>query len=333
MSPMTRFSILRFLLFALAVTAQSVAFASSQIRFSEASKSDDKLVETVAAVESLYGGASLEEIKITMGGTPAQANVYLNEIVTGTSEVNRLSRAILIHEIGHIVFWRNRNRLLNSEHLQALEQMGEAIRMSDEMMKRFEKNSGNSFKKLCGAQQFGQFNREINPFPKFGRLCDRIKRQFELVDKRFVETHRERKLIAPYDEFFADLLAVLTLNDPESISRDTRDGLRSFAGNPVEAHDKEQFLQAIHCDAHTFFRSARPLVWRQYQIWGANRESARRVLAITIRAIGKEIKRRSLDPAWVEQSKESVDLSFLQTLSEEFRLVESEPASSGVTQE
>lgn len=116
----------------------------------------------------------------------------------------------------------------------------------------------------------------------------------------------------PYDELFADTLAVFIAKDPDAMAQVEVDSIRSF--NPKQKKPGN-YLEEI--DSHTFFFDSRQVLWSKYKQKGLSIEYAQKILFVLYKTIWAEISYRAANETLINLSKLEIDHSFLTRLSRE----------------
>ncbi len=104
----------------------------------------------------------------------------------------------------------------------------------------------------------------------------------------------QRVFIDPYNEFFADLLAVLVLGDGEAIANklvQERSTPRNFTSEgSVRSHNHEP---GKWVDFHDYFFEVRKYIWERFAKENKSKASAQNILRKTYKTIGKILIKRA----------------------------------------
>lgn len=123
------------------------------------------------------------------------------------------------------------------------------------------------------------------------------------------EDHPIQRVVKSYNEFFADLFAVLALNDAKGMAHVEKDIVRSFDPAAIAPSD---YLDQI--DPHQYFFSSRKYIWRVFQNLRSSPEATRVIMSNVYQIIWAEILTRSKSENLILLSKAEIDERFLQAL-------------------
>jgi len=241
---------------------------------------------------------------------------------------------ILAHEYGHLIFMENYS--LREPIWRDL--FGDYKKLVDEKTKELEAIQL-EMNKVDEQPIDGMTPEQINELrAKWGELyqkyTDLLNEIFHLGDKFIVIA----KKVTTYDEFFADVVAVIYTGDSSIIDRSvsftrTLQGSNKYTKHSSESDKERNFKNQVKHDedyeAHGYFSLAREGVWDSYLASPSNRTKKRgEIIEAIFAAVAGEASRILRSPTPVKMKTETAWKEFNRSLLE---AIDREMAARGIT--
>jgi len=241
---------------------------------------------------------------------------------------------IMTHEYGHLIFMENYSLREPIWH-DALDGSKKAVAEKTKELEAIQLE----IDKANDQMHRGGTSEQINEiFAKIGDLTNKLGEVLNKINELKAPFRAVHNAISPYNEFFADVVAVIYNGNSSSIDRSvsfTRklQGSNKYTKSSLRSNEKRNFKNRVKHDedyeAHGYFSLAREGVWDSYLASPSNRTNKRgEIIEAIFSAVAGEASRILRSPTPVEMKTETAWKEFNRSLLE---AIDREMAARGIT--